>query len=88
MKAKYTIFLLSAFLLSLKLGGQTLPAPSISIEFYNDIEKFDIGGSYTVSGRIIHDGNYSNISAGIPINYFFIVTNKNGTTNNSLKWKD
>ena len=71
--------------MSLKLGGQTLPAPSLNIEFDTDIENVDIGGSYTVSGRIIHDVNSSNISAGTPINYFIIVTNKNGTTNNSLK---
>ena len=62
----------------MKLGGQTLPAPSLSIEFDNDIENVDIGGSYTVSGRIIHDVNSSNISAGTPINYSIIVTNKNG----------
>ena len=85
MKAKYTIFFLSAFLLSLKLGGQALPAPSLSIEFDTDIENVNIGESYTASGRIIHDVNNSIISARTPINYFIIVTNKNGTTNNSLK---
>ena len=31
-----------------------------------------------MSGRIIHDVNSSNISAGTPINYSIIVTNKNG----------
>ena len=85
MKAKCTIFFLSAFLLWLKLGGHALPAPSLSIEFDTDIENVNFGGSYTASGRIIHDVNSSNISAGIPINYFINVTNKNGTTNNSLK---
>ena len=75
----YTFLIIFALTSLYKLSGQTLPPPSLSVELLTDIVSVDIGGSFQINGRIIHDVNSSNITSGTQISYSVKITNKNGT---------